>query len=462
MAFETRRCHRPVIAPRHSARSSNAQVKQHTVLVTSIALVAVCAFGAPRPAYGEINPADVQDFAAKDVNRLRGQVIRAVVQKSPYVDVLEGGTLESGISDTQRVVIQERAVLNQSLVRPAFTLDTEMCGQTGPAAEVGSTEYTYALATNRGKGPLVCIKGMWSAFKTAYSAAENSLRSQLVQLNNADVRITLVDRSGCKAVCRHDKSFEQMFDGTIQAIDTPFPNMNVLGLPTAAPNIKFLQSIGRYMREVLLVEPWEAPASGMVLRLIGGTDIIDFLREDAEVRTDLRYVAAGSYDIGKNSLLKYTWEGPYKGFTFGIDPEPLRFNIVDSSGQPVFIEPQIAVEVDNKVASRPNPTWVRAKYEVLLLMGQNSFRKLTPETYTGEGSFKFPAQGVSGELMWLNQRDNDQNAWQDYGRHYYQFSRAYKPERPHAVCPIAFARNQTDFGLSLINAFGNWSATGSI
>lgn len=423
-------------------------------------LMANTSHGLPLAASGDIDPAQVQDFAARDLNRLRGNVVRSLVRKSPYVDVLPGGTMESGVSDTQRVAVQERAVLNQSLVRPTFTLDRQMCGQTGPAAEVGSTEYTYSLETNRGKGPLVCIKGMWSAFKTAYSAAEDSLKKQLIQLNNADVRITLTDRSGCKVVIRAGESFSNMFDGDMQRIDTPFTT--AVGLPNAQPNVKFLQYLGRFMREDLLVEPFEGKNGESVMRFIGSQEVIDNLRDDANVREDHRYIAAGSYDIGKMTLTRYTWEGPYRGLAFGIDPQPLRFNLLNGSGQPVYIEPEIAVETDNGVASRPNPAWVRAKYEVALLMGQDSFRKLAPETYTGEGSFKFPAQSVTGELIWRNIEDNENNVWRDYGRHYYQFTRAYKPERPHAVCAIAYARQQVDFGLTAITNFGAWSSAGSL
>lgn len=411
-------------------------------------------------AFGDIVPAEVQDFAAKDENRLTGSVVRAVTRNSPYVDVLEGGTMEANMSDTQRVVIQERAVLNQSLVEPTFTLDRLVCGTTGEAAEVGSTEYDFSIATNRGRGPLVCIKGMWSSFRTAYVAAEQSLKQQLVQLNNADVRINLVRRSGCKLTVKAGTSFEGMFEGQMQAIDTPFSTD--AAEPDAAPNIKLLQYLGRTLREDLLIEPWEGNQGEPVLRFIGSQEIIDILRDDAGVREDHRYLAAGSYDIGKKPLLRYRWEGPYRGFTFGVDPQPLRFNDLDDDGQPIFIEPEIAYEVTNGVGSRPNPLWFRAKYEVAIVMGRRSFTKLAPEMYTGEGSFKFPAQGITGQLMWTNIKDNDQNVWQDFGRHHYQFTRAYKPERPHAVCAIAFARQQVDFGLTAISDFGNWSYSGSL
>ncbi len=426
--------------------------------IFAASIPSLCHHGTPSQAYGDIDPADVDDFVARDMNRLRGNVVKALVRKSPYVDVLPGGTMESGISDTQRVAIQERAVLNQSLIRPTFTADRDVCGTVGPAAEVGSTEYSYTLSTNRGKGPLVCVKGMWSAFKTSYSAAEDALKKQLIQLNNADVRITLVDRSGCKMVVQAGATFSTMFDGDAQRIDTPFPN----ALPTGAPNVKLLQYLSKFMREDLLVEPFEGKSGDQILKFIGSQEIIDYLRDDAQVREDHRYIAAGSYDIGKMTLMRYQWEGPYRGLAFGIDPQPLRFNVLDSHGQPVYIEPEYAVTTDNGVAARINPAWVRAKYEVGLLMGMNSFRKLTPETYTGEASFRFPAQSVTGDLIWRNMEDNDQNVWRDFGRHYYQFSRAYKPERPHSVCAITFARQEIDFGLSTITNFGAYSSTASL
>lgn len=438
-------------------------MKNHILFATIAALAAPCYHAAPQPAYGDIDPADVQEFAAKDQNRLTGQTVRALIQKSPYVDVLEGGTMEANMSDEQRVVIQERAVLNQSLVRPTFTLDKNMCGQTGPEAEVGSTEYTFELSTNRGRGPLVCIKGMWAAFKTAYSAAEGSLKGQLVQLNNSDVRITLVDRSGCKAVCRTSNTFSALFEGNIQSIDTHWPTRTLSAAPDAELTFKFLKYIGRFLREDLLVDPWEGKQGEPVLRFIGSQQIIDKLRDEADVKSDLRYVTAGSYDVqGMKPLTRYLWEGSYQGFTFGVDPQPLRFSQLDGSGDPLFIEPEVAYGADNGAVSRPNPLWVHAKYEVGLLVGMNSFRKLAPETNTGEGSFKFPAQGITGQLMWHNIADNDKNVWQDFGRHFYQFTRAYKPERPHAVCPIAFARSQADFGFSAITSYGDWSATGSL
>lgn len=421
--------------------------------------------GTPQLAFADgdgcIDPADVQDFGSKDVNRIQGNIAKAIARNSPYADVLEGGTLPSGVSDTVRAIVQEQAVLNQSLVAPVMTDDVDMCGLTGEEAEVGTTEYSYKLQTLRGKGPLVCVKGMRNAFETSYSVAEDSLKKAIVKISNADIRSVLVSLSGVKATVHSGQDFDQMVDGDMQDISTPFPHLE--GAPNAPLNFKLLQAIGRRMREDLLVEPWEGGEDNGLLKFIGGQDILDILRDDLEVRTDHRYLAAGSYDVGNKQLTRYRWEGPYRGWAFGVDSQPLRFSSVNGSGQPVFIEPEIRKEVSGKgVGSRPNPAWIRAKYEVALAVGGGSFRRLAPAQYNGEGGFKFPAQTTMGELIWRVIMDNCNNVWGDFGRHYYQYSRAIRPERPHAVCAIAFARPQVDYGLTATSNYGDFSSTASL
>ena len=113
-------------------------------------------------------------------------------------------------------------MLNESLVRPNFTPDIDIAGETGMAAQVGYTEYSYFLGTIRGMGPLVNVKQMRDAFETSYTVSEESLKKAIVQLFNADVRGTLTDRSGCKIVFHSGATFNDMFTGDQQAIDTPF------------------------------------------------------------------------------------------------------------------------------------------------------------------------------------------------------------------------------------------------
>ena len=424
----------------------------------------------PTPAFGDgfddtacpaLDPADVQDFANSDTNRIQGNIARALARKAPFVDILAGGTLASGVSQTVRSIVQERAVLNQSLVRPQFRPDKDMCGEVGEAAEVGSTEYSYFLATNRGMGPLVCVKGMRDAFEGSYLAAEDALKKQIVHLVNADVRATLTDRSGTKLVVKSGTTFGQMFSGDSQQIDTPFATDDV-GLPDSPVNFELLEYLSIFMRENLLVEGFEGAQSEPLLRFIGSQEINSRLRKEAGIREDHRYLAAGSYAIGKDALLRYTWEGPYKGYAFGIDPQPLRFSELDEDGQPLFLEPEIAKQTSKGVAARVNPAWARARFEIALVVGADSFARLTPAQYTGEGSFKFPSQVSTGELMFQVIKDNCRNVWGDFGRHFYQIQRAYKPMRPHAVCAIAFKRAVADFALTPVSDFADYTSTDSL
>lgn len=433
--------------------------------ILSLAVQANSIITAPTVAFADddaLNPADVQDFAAKDENRLVGSVIQAVTQRSPYIGVLTGGTMPSGVSQVQRSVVSERAVLNASLVRPEFINTKDACGTRGKSAKVGSTEFDYEPQVFRGMGPLVCVRGGWAAFTGSYAAGETALRDQLVQLNNADIRINITDRGGCKLTVKTDQTFEAMFDGTINAIDTAFPA--AIGVPNAAPSLKLLQYACRYMREDLGVTPFEGDQNNpeATMRLIGSMEIIDLLREEAGIREDHRYMAAGQMKVGSKLLSNYRWEGPYRGMAFGVDPKPLRFNELDEDGNPIYIEPEIEVETTNGSASRPNPLWVRAKYEVLNIMGSGSFKKLAPEQWTGEGTTKFPALNTTGTLKWKIIEDNDANAWGDFGRHFYQFERAYRPERPHHVLSVAYARGTTDFDLTEVTDFGNFSSTASV
>jgi hypothetical protein len=433
-------------------------VKPYLSTSISFVIVALAAFV---PHGAVLDPAEAKDFAAKDNNRIKGNISKALARSAPYVDVLPGGTFDMSMSETQRAVVQERAVLNKLLTRPQFKPTTQMCGTNGEAAEVGSTEYSFTIGGDRGMGPLVCVKTARLAFKRAYSVAEDALRKQIIQYRNADIRATLLDRSGTKLTVLANSPFDKMFNGDAQRIDVPFdPNA---GAPTGTVNWKLLKYASNFLREDLLVDPFESGDDGAHLKFLGGHEILDILRDEAGIRDDHRYLAAGSYKVGEKLLRKYRWEGNYRGIALGFDPQPLRFSELDDDGQPLLIEPEVSVKTSNGVAARTNPLWLRARFEICFLMGTNSFRLLVPESYTGEGSWKWPAQLAQGELKFKVIEDNDKNAWGDYGRHFYQYERGYQPERPHAVMPIAFKRRPVDFGINTVDdSANNWSSVDSL
>jgi len=377
--------------------------------------------------------AAVQDFASKDVNRIIGQIGRVLARKSPYVNSIDGGTLPN-VSDVVRSVVEEMAVPAASLASPTFVNDTTLCGVGATPDQVGSTEYQFQLQTLRGAGPRVCVKQARTAFKGSYLQAQVSLEKTILQLINADIRYQYLIQSGIKYVVNSTKTFSQSLTGDMQQINTQFAAF----LPDAPMNFKTLYRIGTFLREEMLAEPF-ASKDGEFFQVLASADQIEVFRNDADVKEDLLYLTAGSFKLGEESISGYQFMG-YRGFAFGIDQQPLRATGFDGSGNLVLVNPIVSTAVTNGFAQRRNPAWVSAPYEVMFVIAGEAFKRLIPEQYVGEGTFKFAPQLAMGELEWTYFRDNDCNLYGDYGQHIYQISRAIQPIRPQNVCAIVYKR----------------------
>jgi hypothetical protein len=377
--------------------------------------------------------AAVQDFASKDVNRIIGQIGRVLARKSPYVNSIDGGTLPN-VSDVVRSVVEEMAVPAASLASPTFVNDTTLCGVGATPDQVGSTEYQFQLQTLRGAGPRVCVKQARTAFKGSYLQAQVSLEKTILQLINADIRYQYLIQSGIKYVSNSTQSFSANLTGDMQQINTQFAAI----LPDAPMNFKTLYRLGTFLREEMLAEPF-ASKDGEFFQVLASADQIEVFRNDADVKEDLLYLTAGSFKLGEESISGYQFMG-YRGFAFGIDQQPLRATGFDGSGNLVLVNPIVSTAVTNGFAQRRNPAWVSAPYEVMFVIAGEAFKRLIPEQYVGEGTFKFAPQLAMGELEWTYFRDNDCNLYGDYGQHIYQISRAIQPIRPQNVCAIVYKR----------------------
>lgn len=380
-----------------------------------------------------IDLATVQNFASKDTNRIIGQIAKVLARKSPYINSIDGGTLPN-VSDVVRSVVEEMAVPASSLAAPTFTNDISLCGVGATPDRVGSTEYTFQLATLRGAGPRVCVKQARTAFKGSYLQAQVSLEKTILQLINADIRYQFLIQSGIKYVCSSTRPFTSNLTGDMQQINTQFATT-----PADSPlNFSTLYKIGSFLREEMLAEPF-ASKDGEFFQVLLGADAIENIRNDADVKEDLLYLTAGSFKLGEESISGYQFMG-YRGFAFGIDQQPLRSTGLDGSGNLVLVNPIIAQAVTNGFGQRRNPSWVSAPYEVGFVIAGESFKRLVPEQYVGEGTFRFAPQLSMGELEWTYFRDNDCNLYGDFGQHIYQIQRAIQPIRPQNVCAILFKR----------------------
>ena len=376
--------------------------------------------------------ATVQNFASKDVNRIIGQIARVLARKSPYINSIDGGTLPS-VSDVVRSVVEEMAVPAASLAAPTFVNDLSLCGVGATPDQVGSTEYQFQLQTLRGAGPRVCVKQARTAFKGSYLQAQVSLEKTILQIINADIRYQYLIQSGIKYVVDSTDTFTNNLTGDMQQINTLFANK----VPDAPMNFKTLYRIGTFLREEMLAEPF-ATKDGEFFQVLASADQIENFRNDADVKEDLLYLSAGSFKLGEESISGYQFMG-YRGFAFGIDQQPLRAT-ANVAGVLTLVNPIVSTAVTNGFAQRRNPAWVSAPYEVMFVIAGEAFKRLVPENYVGEGTFKFAPQLAMGELEWTYFRDNDCNLYGDYGQHIYQIQRAIQPLRPQNVCAIVYSR----------------------
>ncbi len=393
---------------------------------------------------------DAVDFASRDVQRLVGGVQARVFRKSSYGDTIEGGILEN-VSEQVRSVVQEQAMPATSMVRPGFGPMLGAggaCGKVGGVDQVGFTEFLYQPLNYRGRGPKICIKTTRTGFAEEYPRAVEELKRNMVLLTNADIRANYLDNGGCKLACNSADDFATCFLGDINAVQQPWPNV----IPDSPLSFTGLSYTGRFLRETLDVEPFENPESdnGM-LKYIGSADSIELFRDELNIRADIGYLTTGQYKMGQKTIQGYTWEGPYRGHAFGIDPHPLRAsgfvqqtvvynNATVTEQVPVFVEPWIIKQVSSGgFAARPNPLWIKAPYEVGFLFGMRSFKRLVPASYRVEG-WEFAPQIANGGLEFRQLIDLETKTLGDYGQHFYEIERAFQPTRPHSVVAIVYAR----------------------
>ncbi len=399
----------------------------------------------PLPATCGLTPSDYSAGIASQVAILRNDLIRFIMQNDPYSNLVEGGTTPNNAGEQIKTLVTSRLVTNQSLTKPSFgSLENTSCGLIGPTAEFGQTEFITSLEVLRGKGPVVCVNQSRFAVLDAYRIAEQNLKDAIKTVNAADIRAELLTLSGVKAVLNTGATnLGQVLTGGYNQVSVNFLG----GVPTAPVSYKFLVALSNYMRDNLSPE-FFGDGSGQYFVFISSSDQTESLRNDTNVKSDLQAFAKGSFSDAKNELMKYAFiDYPYRQIKLAIDQQPLRFNSVNGSGFPVFIEPLVRTVTDFGVQNLTNPAWVNANYEVGFLVSKGAFRRLVPERFVGEGTFKWEPQYIMGELMWTNYKDNQCNPWGDFGYHLYQIVRAFQARRPHGVIPILYKRCAIDLGL---------------
>lgn len=379
---------------------------------------------------------------ANQNSRIRVEAIAWDALTNPYSNVLEGGTQEAHTGAVITTVVPERVVLNQSMTIPDTVLKTSLCGRTGPQAEYGMTQYTTQLRALDGKGPLLCVHQAFHLVERGLITMEEGLRNAVRDLNMADIRAQLLILSGLKFVMTASGSPLDFLTGGENQMQVDFEG----SAPSAELTHQALINLRNIMFEEMNVEPFGSGDSAY-MAFIGSMSIIEKMRNETGLKTETLAFVQGSDTDARAALRRYTFaQYPYRGIKTAIDPKPLRFNEVDGDGFPILIEPYVEVATDTGSGWRTNPAWRSAGMEVGFLIGRNTFRRIVPAQYTGDGKSTFPAQSTMGELKWVNPQTLECNVWQDYGQFVFRIIRAFEGIRPYAVMPILYKRCREDWG----------------
>ncbi len=394
-------------------------------------------------------------FLAKDANRISGRIARSLAINSPWINAIPTGTFAAGVSDVQRSVVQQAICPNLSQATPNWA--SWSCLRTPGAVQFGSTEYQYTPQVYFERGQPICVTQAFSAFKNAIRMTEMAITDHVNTLWNSKIRYQMFLNSATKIVA--DSQAKGLHCVIANGFATNFPNAN----PDSPLSFKFLKTIANYLRHSLLAgdEFMFGSGLGQHYKLISDQATLDALRDEANVRADLRAFTTGQYTKeGRDALMAYSWEGPYQGIAFGVDQSVLRANSYNrTTGVIQFVEPFLCQATTNGIMRIVNPDWLNAPLQVSFLFADRSFIREIPEEFLGEGMTTFDRQYWGGKVIWHNQKDNDCNIKGDTGFHYYDLAAAFRPERPEFMIPILHLRCQQDMGLTACTPQGYYCNT---
>ncbi len=396
-------------------------------------------------AHCDLDASDFSDIVAQQTSRISESIIDSIKVNIPFSNLLEGGTFPVNEGPELRQLVQERAVPNYDLSKPSFTDLTAVCGTIGDRAETGQTQFTARLEERRGEGPLVCMNGTRFAVKNSLITTEKALRYLIEETYAADIRANCLEElSGAKFTAKSGESFNTLFVGERNQVSTDWSGL----LPDAAMSLDAIFQLQGVLSEDFRSPFFSGENGDQYYVVITGQDQNQTFRSQSDIKETIQSYIQGSYNEGVDMQKGYRFtDFVHRGLLFGIDQEPLRFNALDGNGNPDYIEPGIEVQTDTGVAYERNPAWKNAQFEVGFLIAKDSFRRLVPENYVGEGTWKFDPTPVYGELQWYYTRADSCNKWGDFGHHIWRITRAYLPVQPHAVVPFAYARCRRDLNL---------------
>lgn len=400
-----------------------------------------------------IDVGQANTFLTRDSNRVSGRIARSLAINSPWINVISTGVFESGVSDTQRSVVQEAIAPVLSQCNPNWA--SFQCSLPPQTVCFGSTEYQYSPQQYFEKSCPMCLQTSFSSFKNAIRMVEMAYTDHIMTLWNSWIRGQIIALSATKVVA------DATANNFSQIVTRGFATNFAAGrTPNAALSFRFLKFIANYLTNTLLAGDMFKYGTGVnaSFRFISDQNTVDLMRNQADVRTDVRFIAAGGNADAAKALMEYSWEGPYQGITFGVDQSIVRVSGIRADGSVCCVEPFLSGSASQGTKRVPNPAWESAPFQISVLMAKNTFVREIPAEFLGEGLTKFERQNWGGRLTWHNQIDNCDNITGNKGFHYWQLAAAFRPERPEFAIPILHARCADSFCLTACTPQGYYTS----
>lgn len=401
-----------------------------------------------------LDPSEVSQLVTAQNPKIYLEILQKVNTESPWANIIPSSPTEANMGDTIESVVTPRAVTNQDQVEPAFTNFTSTaCTLEGPVSQMGNIRFSTQLEILRGETEYICLFANWDTVYGALAQSIQALKSEITYLYNTDTKSKLVRYSGLKASVQEGVKPSASTEGGEWQVQVDFP----AALPTSMITFAWTKAFLNYMTEVFEVQMFGSGADQHA-KLITSASVVDAFRNEigpAGPNTSLIAGTTGGYSDAKKALWEFLWEeSNFRGLKFAVDRYPLRYNVVDGDGYPVWIAPRVkqlvtATNSGSGYRLAPNPQWANAKYEVAVLVFQDSFRRRVPQQFVAQGEIKYPSQNFGGDLQWSFLKDQC-NKWGDKGQFLYQIARAYQvgAAGAHSIVPIAFKRCPEDYGLS--------------
>jgi hypothetical protein len=370
------------------------------------------------------------------------------------MNIITTGTFASGVSDTQRSVVQEAIAPALSQCNPQWGgFDCSLPPQT---VQYGNTQYQYSVQQYFEKSKPFCLESSFSSFRNGIRMVEMAYTDHITTLWNSWIRAQMLQLSATKVIADSTATaFSQILASGFQ---TNFPTGRT---PNSPLTFKFTKFLMNYLVNSLLAGSEFQWGNGVyrTFRLITDQQTMDNIRAEIDVRADLRAIAAGGTAGSKDPLLTYSWDGPYQGLEMGNDQSIIRVNGINTTtGRVCCVEPFLSGSATQGTKRVVNPDWLSAPYQISFLVAKNTFVREIPEEFLGEGMTKFERQNWGGKITWHNVRDNCDNVQGNKGFHYWNLAAAMRPERPEFVIPILHLRCRDDLGLTACTPQGYYAS----